>query len=1422
MIDTRKPLVIGSFINQNDEITYEIRKVIGRGANCLVYDAKFTDQLNISHRVRVKELYPMYISIQRKNDALIVEGKSVARFEEIKKQFSAAYEKNVIFKNTEGIVNSTSDAQQIFCCNNTWYVIFGYDEGADYCVYTDSSLWEMLKHIRALASVIQKYHDNNFLHLDIKPENIFVIPETPEHILLFDFDSVIAVDDLKNSNAELISYSDGFSAPEQIRGNVSKVNYWSDVYSVGAVMYYKLFGIKPNLTEMQLGSSVSLDKSLFVDELVSPKLLKKVQLFLKKTLALSINARWKDMKTLVKALDEMIPLAEPNAMLVIDNFSYNEYIFVGRERELLEIDQILEKKQAVFLSGIGGIGKTEIAKNYAFINREKYDTIVFLRFDKSIKETILSDDIIIRNFEYELKEDTSFENKLKVLKRLLSPKDLLIVDNFDVEYDDNLENLLECRCKFIFTARADFRDFQYEQIDISSFDNTKDMFDLFFSFNNNYYDDEQKNALELLFNLVESHTMMVVLLSKYLRDSIEQPIELYNRFLEVEGVTNTSELGVKHRKDKKLYFDNINRHLRILFQFSDFSDDELNIMRSLSLLGAVRIQLDVWLEMVNRCFTIEQVNKLIKKGWIEETQCNNSCKISLHQIIMDLVYNEQNPNTDNCSASISGYISFVQKKEKQHVKRYVQKRIADALIERVNGRDLLLAQLYYSYCLNIKCKAHLLDVAEELCQREENEIAVYLLVDIIILRMKKIQGNISIWGKELEEIESCISQLYNEVFKREVQIFKALGIITNNCMEKEENSVLENDIGQDHILFWKYIDENSELNNEKQYQSMLALSNAIYGIAESIYSQRLDDEFISISALYLNVEHLLLYLYQNVIKNNVSCHTFEIVESILMQLIKYYENDLSKPAEIVNEEKSAKYTEMLYDLHHSKKGDVLYLEGVSYMDAANELMWEEKYNQALCLYEKSLLNKESVFDDIMFRMVDAHINLGEYEEAEKKLLQVLEYDKNMGLDECFTYLELIRLYKKIGDTANLKLVCNEIIKRKDNDNSENFPEWLLMVLIELIQIDDNNSIDYQVHIENYLRCLHIIADSKSIDSNIFDSLVLFWRKCLKEVYIPELAKIYYKIATYYRLHYNKEDAKELYKCIINNEFVQNSLQDIYMNSLLWVADLCIHGYTEDYALARQLLDIADNYELSLLHNKEYYENKIIYLKNDLLKYDYNISDYDAMLCNYHLIVQHELSESDFSLEQQFEIWLEAVESCICDANFDVLCICLEELERSLNSCFNVYRLKKYIEKVVRALELPNMQNAKLMEKSLWAYILEAIHMSQLTKEEQDEVSLCYAQEIVRCNWNSAGFSVFIQYLLSLIKNERYKEIEENDFEVSDFLVNDLSTEKVDNIVVATGYFIELIKKHNASDEYYNFLDTIMKYYQESYVEFKNR
>ena len=343
-----------------------------------------------------------------------------------------------------------------------------------------------------------------------------------------------------------LSYSDGYSAPEQVQGQIAMMGCHTDIYAIGAVLFSKIFNRYPEMADCRISSTYYFDNMNFATEKYRPKLYRKLSYFFHKTLSISVKNRWSDMNKVIEELEQIITLANVDEYYLIDNFRYNSANFVGRNEELTEIHDALNENQVLFLSGIGGIGKTELAKRYAEEYHDFYDTIEFAFFEQTLEHTVCQEFVINKMcIDDEESETDYFKRILGVLKETATEKDLIIVDNFDVDVDENLEILLQCPCKFIFTSRKDFRDYNYRQLNIGRIDNLSELLSLYSSYNEHIYDMEEEAYIEKLIEYVDGHTMTVELISKYLRDTEILPSKLFSLFLEKAGVTNTNETLVR-------------------------------------------------------------------------------------------------------------------------------------------------------------------------------------------------------------------------------------------------------------------------------------------------------------------------------------------------------------------------------------------------------------------------------------------------------------------------------------------------------------------------------------------------------------------------------------------------------------------------------------------------------------------------------------------------------------------------------------------------------------------------------------------------------------------------------------------------------------------------------------------------------------
>ncbi|MCD8239595.1 MAG: hypothetical protein LUC92_09720 [Clostridiales bacterium] len=710
-MDERKALAENyTLCTKNDKNKYVIKSEIGRGSSCIVYDAFYRDDIGAVHNIRLKECYPYIIKLHRYEDNINTANEAEEeKFNLYKEQFKTTYKINTEIQNKSGLINSTVNSSDIFFANNTVYAAEQLNEGKDYGKIDFEPIHETLIRIRTLSLIIQNYHKQGYLHLDIKPENILILPETKEQMILFDFDSIVKIDNIKQNKDVRLSYSEGYGAPELKQGRLSKIGFAADIYEIGALTYFKLFGKTPGLNERKQNAKYDFEELKLKSSKYQPKLYRKLENFFHKTLSSAVNLRWQSMAEVIEALDELISLSDLSKTFLYDNFIYNTDTFIGREEELCELEEGLEENHAVFLHGIGGIGKSEIAKRFLKNNRKSFGTILVLNFKGSLKDTILSQDVELGNFSREENEEQEdfYKRKLRALKQELKKDDIILLDNFDTERDDELESLFDCKCKFIVTSREDYSDFNYFQIEINEMASDEDLRDLFYSYNQTEYSREEQAAVKDIINFVDRHTMTVELIAKHLRISESSPLEVLEEIKSLEGITELDDTNVKHRKDRRLRAETVEKHLLTLFNLSCFEAGEQAVIKSLSLLGYVRVSRDQFSKWCKLEPSDGSVEKLVDRGWIKYEEG----KIYLHQIILDLVYNHLNPTSESCP----GITEFMTEYASEDIQSYTNMRIRNDLIEnfiyRIKGDDLRLAKLYYEYCSNVNAKC---DIAEKM------------------------------------------------------------------------------------------------------------------------------------------------------------------------------------------------------------------------------------------------------------------------------------------------------------------------------------------------------------------------------------------------------------------------------------------------------------------------------------------------------------------------------------------------------------------------------------------------------------------------------------------------------------------------------------------------------------------------------------
>ena len=1460
---------------------YIIQEVIGRGASCLVYDGFYTDPSDGRHRVRIKECFPYHIIAKRDSQGRIVPAESWKdAFEKAKNIFSDAYIRNTEIRNTMGLTNATIDPLWNQEQNNTVYSVMSYIEGKDYENYEENCLKDIFTRMKSLCKIIGGYHKEGCLHLDIKPENILIPSDTKEQIVLFDFDSLTELRKIREGNEVRLSCSDGFSALELVLGDRMKICMATDIYSVGAVIFYKIWGRTPDIRERRWNARYDFTAMEFPDKRYQPKLFQKLTDFFHKTLSPTVSLRYQNMKDVIPVLEELEKLSDVEGVMLLNSFSYNFSQFVGREDEILKIKSTMDEKEVVFLSGMGGIGKTELAKKYADRYRDQFNRIVFLRFTNNIMETVCSEELAIANCGIEKQESLSdfYKRKIVSLKKNVGKDDLIILDNFDkknkghaIEEDEHLNDLLNCGCKLLVTTREDFwEEYSYSQIDIGPLENDLECKALFRMNNTKEYAENEWEAIGELFNLFENHTMVIALFAKYLLHTEQTPSELLRHMRQKEGMTSAVNPPVRHNKDDMRKERQIYIHLEMLFDLSDFTELEAEIMRSLSSLGAIRIKKSIFVQYFKSCSGIEEhLDNLVERGWIEYDEKTD--KISLHQIILDLAYNSLKPTSKNCPNIVRSMISYFKRKEENFVDIEIKRRLAEYFIERMGGSDLLLVELYYEYCRNIKYEEKMLKRVQQICKEVESFESDIFLAKLHHLEIKSFTKKINWLDLEDEQLERALNDVYGKVFWLERDIFANLrnailrkeviskcadGIVLPEIKDGEQQEI--SDVKQFiqelkerkkeyekviRAIFEDYIEDGYSLApyvDDALVRLYLETADSVERLGNGICEELLFQEESVLSGMgniYLDAEQIYLYTCKLAEQDFIS---YKVKEEVYKKLKNFYEEDdflYSFRCSCVGDgSKSTYYSEKLTAL----SGEDSYLlnkEIISYMDAADRAWQNRKYEDALALYQKAIERENGYIVDIQCEMSRAYIGLREYEKAETVLLEALAEAK--ACDICNVLERMVKLYEAWENTKKVVEYCERIIQNQRHSAEEGNINAITRVLTFSIKKAKWDGEKEYLMWNKYFR---ILDSCHNLDPILVDAYCEYAKYCWEIGQPEEALELLFSAAEKYRKGlYQNTSAFRLYECILADKRFWNIRKDLYVRSVLGNAENYLE--IEDEMKAACLCRYAEELLKEEVPDSEYIEavlrkvDAVTYGRSGYYPETYEHDEYINKLkkCNYYLLTERKLEERD-NTDSAFDAWKDAVNDYMYIDNYDMAKQCLKRMEQEAEkkgsmTCFQTY--------YSRCFELDRKEGAKERlishTKALYGRLLQYVQYDTVRVDNE----LCLeVLETIGDNafeYKAYDTALYIGLLsVSILLDEQWMskiQVEEDlpedgiclkDYisRIQEIFPQKIDKDKLDEVLQWIDKILERIEGNTEFKEFHTKLSEIEKKYRTEQVEFK--
>ena len=646
-MDGRIALAPGTILKLNTRTgytPYTINREIGRGGSCLVYDASYTDNLNNFKLVRIKECYPHALRIIRDADGnLTAESRDSQAFAAAKERLIKAYQKNYELFTVNGLTNTVTNTSDIHESNGTIYIVSVYVNGKTLTDFQGDSLHECVSLILSTGKVLQRIHEAGYLYLDLKPDNILTIDGSLDLVQLFDFDSMVSMQELKDAiqandaSGLRTSYTKGFASLEHQTGKLRQIGKHSDLYSLGAGLFYMLWHKTPSAFYCDISSVYDYENMAYKPDNYQDSLFPALTVFFHKTLASYHADRYQDATEAIDQLKEILRLSDETKPWLRSTPIQPSPVFYGRDAEMAELSLLIHQNehQITSLYGMGGIGKSALVRQYLSYNRSDWDAVLWLYCQGNFAESIADDTLVQINTVTRMKEESIEEylkRKLKVLSELSrTQRILMVLDNFSADHLDQLQHVAQIGMTTLLISRERMPEGLFPSAAVKEME-YDDLIQLFEHHSKcDMSNEENLMCFHAIVSAIERHTLLTELIARQIAKSYLDMQEAKAMMVEI-GLSDLSKEKIDYVRDQITYHGTLLKILDRLVEFDQFTEQDRLCMKLLSMFDAPGVEANLF-RLLAELKTLDFVNDLESAGWLK----TDGSMLYLHPMMQEYI-----------------------------------------------------------------------------------------------------------------------------------------------------------------------------------------------------------------------------------------------------------------------------------------------------------------------------------------------------------------------------------------------------------------------------------------------------------------------------------------------------------------------------------------------------------------------------------------------------------------------------------------------------------------------------------------------------------------------------------------------------------------------------------------------------------------